>query len=248
MALAYTAPTWTDGSGEGISASNLQAISNCIEGLVQGSDKAVHNVQINGSVIILTYADGTVENFTAVDLKGIATIEKTATVDLVDTYTITYSDGTTSTFTVTNGVVGVSPTVTITPITGGTRVTITDADHPQGQSFDVLNGSGAGDMQASTYDPTSAVATAGGIPSYVTGAISSKLTGRIFGTTTSADGETVTFTGLDGTKSYYLEWDMPDGWDGAPVAITNTQRSGTTVTYTVDNATIGMSFRLIEIG
>ncbi len=103
MALAYTAPTWTDGSGEGISASNLQAISNCIEGLVQGSDKAVHNVQINGSVITLTYADGTVENFTAVDIKGISSVEKTSTVGLVDTYTITYSDGTTSTFTVTNG-------------------------------------------------------------------------------------------------------------------------------------------------
>lgn len=103
MALAYTAPTWTDGSGEGISASNLQAISNCIEGLVQGSDKAVHNVQINGSVITLTYADGTVENFTAVDIKSISSIAKTSTVGLVDTYTITYSDGTTSTFTVKNG-------------------------------------------------------------------------------------------------------------------------------------------------
>lgn len=35
--------------------------------------------------------------------KGITTIVKTGTVDLVDTYTITYSDATTSTFTVTNG-------------------------------------------------------------------------------------------------------------------------------------------------
>lgn len=34
---------------------------------------------------------------------GIASIEKTSTVGLVDTYTITYSNGTTSTFTVTNG-------------------------------------------------------------------------------------------------------------------------------------------------
>ena len=103
MSLAYTAPTWEDGTGEGISASNLQAISNCIEGLVQGTDKAVHNVSINGSVITLTYADGTSENFTAVDIKGIVSIEKTATAGLVDTYTITYSDGTSDTFTVTNG-------------------------------------------------------------------------------------------------------------------------------------------------
>lgn len=103
MALAYTAPTWTDGSGEGISASNLQAISNCIEGLVQGLDKAVHAVQINGSTITLTYADGTTENFTAADMKSIASIDKTGTSGLVDTYTITYTDGTTTTFTVTNG-------------------------------------------------------------------------------------------------------------------------------------------------
>ena len=103
MALAYTAPTWTDGSGEGISASNLQAISNCIEGLVQGTDKAVHAIAIEGSVITLTYADGTQEAFTAVDLKGITSITKTGTSGNVDTYTILYTDGTTDTFTVTNG-------------------------------------------------------------------------------------------------------------------------------------------------
>ena len=103
MALSYTAPTWTDGSGEGISASNLQSISNCIEGLIQGSDKAVHAIDINGSTITLTYADGTQEAFTAADMKSIAQIEKTGTSGLVDTYTITYTDGTTTTFTVTNG-------------------------------------------------------------------------------------------------------------------------------------------------
>jgi len=40
------------------------------------------------------------------DGKGIASITKTATSGLVDTYTITYSDGTTSTFDVTNGADG----------------------------------------------------------------------------------------------------------------------------------------------
>lgn len=103
MALAYTAPTWTDGSGEGISASNLQAISNCIEGLVQGTDKAVHSVSINGSVITLTFADGTQETGSVSNLKGISSITKTGTSGNVDTYTITYTDGTTDTFTVTNG-------------------------------------------------------------------------------------------------------------------------------------------------
>ncbi len=35
---------------------------------------------------------------------------------------------------------GTSPEVTITTITGGHTVTITDADHPSGQSFNVLDG------------------------------------------------------------------------------------------------------------
>lgn len=35
---------------------------------------------------------------------------------------------------------GVSPGVTVTAISGGHRVIITDAEHPLGQSFDVLDG------------------------------------------------------------------------------------------------------------
>ena len=102
MALAYTAPTWTDGSGEGISASNLQAISNCIEGLVQGSDKAVHAVSIEGSVITLTYADGTQESFNAVDLKGIVDVTE-AISGLNHNFTMTFTDGTVFTFTIKDG-------------------------------------------------------------------------------------------------------------------------------------------------
>ena len=103
MALAYTAPTWTDGSGEGISASNLQAISDCIEGLVQGTDKAIHAIVIDASGITITYADGTQETTAITSFKAISSIAKTGTAGSVDTYTITYTDGSTSTFTVTNG-------------------------------------------------------------------------------------------------------------------------------------------------
>jgi len=39
---------------------------------------------------------------------------------------------------------GYSPEISITTITGGHRVTITDKDHPQGQSFDVMDGQGGG--------------------------------------------------------------------------------------------------------
>lgn len=42
------------------------------------------------------------------------------------------------------GEAGYSPTVTITDIQGGHRVTITDEEHPTGQSFDVMDGSGGG--------------------------------------------------------------------------------------------------------
>lgn len=62
---------------------------------------------------------------------------------------------------------GVSPTVTITQIQNGHRVTIVDADHPNGQSFDILDGTGAGDMVSSVYDPQSVVASAGGIVAYI---------------------------------------------------------------------------------
>ena len=40
----------------------------------------------------------------------------------------------------TNGTDGVSPEVTIASITGGHTVTITDADHPSGQTFNVMDG------------------------------------------------------------------------------------------------------------
>lgn len=106
MALAYTAPTWHDGSGQGITAAQLQALCNCVQGLVQGTDKAIHGIAINGSTITVTYADGSIGTATITGIKWIASIAKTSTEGLVDTYTITFSDGSTSTFTVTNGAHG----------------------------------------------------------------------------------------------------------------------------------------------
>lgn len=49
------------------------------------------------------------------------------------------------------GANGVSPTVAVTDIPGGHRVTITDAAGTE--SFDVLDGAGAGDMTSAVYDP-----------------------------------------------------------------------------------------------
>lgn len=100
MAQAYTAPDW--GTGEGISPSNLQSISNTLEGIVQGSDKALHNIEINGSNLVATYVDGTSETFGVTGLKGIVSVSKSSAGN-VDTYTIVFTDGTTYSFTVTNG-------------------------------------------------------------------------------------------------------------------------------------------------
>lgn len=103
MALAYTAPTWTDGSGQGISAAQLQALCNCVEGLTQGSDKAIHMIAINGSVITLTFADGSIQTIIAYGLKGISRIDKIYTTENVDTYQITFTDGSTTTYDVRSG-------------------------------------------------------------------------------------------------------------------------------------------------
>ena len=70
---------------------------------------------------------------------------------------------------------GVSPEITVTTIPGGHRVTITDADHPTGQSFDVMDGAGNGDMTRAVYDDDNAVANAGGIADYVSGQVGGKL-------------------------------------------------------------------------
>ena len=218
MALAYTAPTWTDGSGEGISASNLQAISNCIEGLVQGSDKAVHAVSINGSVITLTYADGTTENFTAVDLKGIADVTE-STSGLVHTFTITFTDGTEYEFEVTDG----------------------------------RDGTGQGDMEAADYDPSDTVKTAGGIPAYVSSAISGKAdSSDLDGWTASATAQTsgsdviIVFDDLDNSYGYDLYF--ADELIGIKSMTKGTgTNTGIKLTYVLDGATSGVSVGSLRI-
>ena len=218
MALAYTAPTWTDGSGEGISASNLQAISNCIEGLVQGSDKAVHAVSINGSVITLTYADGTTENFTAVDLKGIADVTE-STSGLVHTFTITFTDGTEYEFEVTDG----------------------------------RDGTGQGDMEAADYDPSDTVKTAGGIPAYVSSAISGKAdSSDLDGWTASATAQTsgsdviIVFDDLDNSYGYDLYF--ADELIGIKSMTKGTgTNTGIKFTYVLDGATSGVSVGSLRI-
>lgn len=57
-------------------------------------------------------------------------------------------------FDVPDGTDGTSPSVTIETIEGGHSVTITDADHPEGQTFNVMDGEdGSSDAGEVSYDP-----------------------------------------------------------------------------------------------
>lgn len=77
-----------------------------------------------------------------------------------DTYTITFTDGTTADFEVTNGAAGAqgepgySPTVTVSKTGKVTTVTITDENGAHTSTInDGMDGTGSGDMHTSTYDP-----------------------------------------------------------------------------------------------
>lgn len=56
--------------------------------------------------MVITLADNSTTSVVVDNGKGITSIAKTATAGLVDTYTISYNDGTTTTFSVTNGAKG----------------------------------------------------------------------------------------------------------------------------------------------
>lgn len=196
-----------------------------VESIVGGHHITIVDAEGSTAFDIMDGVDGE-------DGRGIVSVEKTGTSGLIDTYTITYTDGTTTTFTVTNGkdgedgkspvanvvqtssgarititdtegtttaevvngqdgfspvatvsksgdtsiititdkngtttasvndgedgAPGTSPTITITDIPNGHRITITDVDHPQGMSFDVMNGEdGQGAVQDVQVNGTS---------------------------------------------------------------------------------------------
>ena len=260
-ALAYTAPTWTDGSGQGITAAQLQAICNCVEGLVQGEDKAIHNISISGSVITIIFADGSIDTSTITGLKWVSNIAKTGTSGLVDTYTITFTDGSTQTFTVTNGAqgeqgeqgpqgetgeqgpAGTSVTgVELISTVGKTktyRMSFSNGDHFDYTVTDGADGSGTGDMSKSDYDSAETVKNAGGITNYVASAISGKAN------TTQLDGwigprysnseHKVTFTGLNTNYGYMLTAENVD------VGYKTVTVSGTSMTFEVEGEQVGIT-------
>ena len=113
------------------------------------------------------------------DGNGIASVVKTGTSGLVDTYTITFDDGTTTTFDVTNGEDGETGATGVGvdivekvgqhEYTDYYRMTFTDGSTFNYTVTNGVDGTGSGDMLAAQYDPDSAVKDAGGIADYVEG-------------------------------------------------------------------------------
>lgn len=157
---------------------------------------------------------------------GIASTSYTAPVSpsLDGTLTITLADGTTATFTVTNGqdgTNGVSPTITSTPITGGHRLTIVDAGGTT--TVDVMDGTdGTNGTDGVTFTPS--VSSAGVISWTNDG-------GRVNPPSVNIKGE----TGAAGAATYtYVKWSdnqptadsdmgvVPSDWMGIYVGASST--------------------------
>ena len=120
---------------------------------------------------------------------------------------------------------GYSPTITITEIPGGHRFTVTDAIHPSGQSFDVLDGT-QGDKGDDGYSPTITITT-------ITG-------GHRFTVTDKAHPSGQSFDVLDGAKG-------DPGDDGySPVVTITTITGGHRVTITDKTHPSGQSFDVMD--
>lgn len=171
--------------------------------------------------------------------RGITNITGPVTSGSNDTYTINYTDGTTSTFVVHNGtdgtngtngtngvdgVDGVSPTVVTSVITGGTKVTITDA--LGAHSFNVLDG---------TQGPAGATGATGASGRDGRGIL------NITGPTTVGLNDTYTILYSDGTTTTFTVHNGANGASGNGIrSITGPVSAGLTDTYTInytDNTT-----------
>lgn len=187
---------------------------------------------------------------------GIASIAKTSTSGLVDTYTITYTDNTTTTFTVTNGADGQNgqdgatgngiASITKTSTSGLVdtyTILYTDGTSTTFTVTNGQNGTGAGDMLAADYDPTQAVYNEGGIAAYVAAQLS--------GFSTSLSGlSDVALASLATGQS--LVYDATSGkWVNGSVSysnLTNKPTLGTAAAKDSTNAVTNASTDLVESG
>lgn len=113
---------------------------------------------------------------------------------------------------------GVSPTVTMTAITGGTRLTITDKDHPGGQSADIMNGSPGNPGQDGVSPAVSMEAITGGTRLTITD--KDHPSGQSTDIMNGAPGQGVPAGGTAGqvlqkssSTDYATEWHSPNAGD-----------------------------------
>lgn len=201
-----------------------------------------------------------------VDGRGITSITKTGTNGLVDTYTIVYTDNTTSTFTVTNGAngndgvgiksvtktstEGLVDTYTIT-LTNNTTTTFTVTNGKDGRGItDISKTSTDGlvDTYTITYtdNTTSTFTVTNGADGGGGGGTGTDGRGIVSITKTDTEGlvDTYTITYTDNTTSTFSVTNGADGQKGADgrgiTSITKTKTEGLVDTYTInytDNTT-----------
>lgn len=174
-------------TGDGLTASSTHSGTNTVV--------TIKNAVTEATIDTFNVPDGQ----TGPTGNGIASIAKTSTAGLVDTYTITMTSGSPVTYTVTNGADGtngtngVSPEVSISPVTGGNTVTITDVDHPSGQSFNVMNGTnGTNGTDGVSPEVTIGIITGG---HSVTITDADHPSGQTFNVLDGTSGTTVTISG-----------------------------------------------------
>ena len=100
----YTIPTAEELRGEQGDAGReviLQVVDGMIQWQHEGDSEWINLLQVDGSNITIT-GNGT-DGKDGKDGRGIVSIDLTSSQDNIDTYTITYTDGTTTNFTITNG-------------------------------------------------------------------------------------------------------------------------------------------------
>ena len=111
VTMLYGNPNKANTGGQGASggggggSSNIVSATASANTLPEGSS-ATASASFDTTTQILSLVFGIPVGATGATGNGIASIAKTGTSGLTDTYTITYSDNTTSTFTVTNGATG----------------------------------------------------------------------------------------------------------------------------------------------
>lgn len=177
------------------------------------------------------------------DGKGITSIAKTATSGLVDTYTITYTDGTTSTFTVTNGedgangnkwyrgtgIAGKSATPTVYPYSGVTDANANDfyLNPSEGAIYHCVTG---GDDTTATWSYDFTMTGGGGGGSIVTWTQIQSSTGGVKIAEIDIDGAMQDVYAPEGGGGGMLPYLYIDSEAGATVTVN--QPDGTVITPT----------------